>query len=106
MIRRREIGKLPGGGKVGKLSGGETNGENGQVGQRGQKIAQGGHCLFCPIAIFRPWIPLNVQVYVGVDDLSEEFKDEKKKFLVDYIISHKDGYKGEKDPLTMRSLHK
>ena len=29
-----------------------------------------------------------------MDDLSAEFKDEKKKFLLDFIISHKDGYKG------------
>ncbi|XP_023320892.1 uncharacterized protein LOC111695714 [Eurytemora carolleeae] len=36
------------------------------------------------------------EVYVGVDDLSAQFKDETKKFLLDYIISHKDGYKGGK----------
>ena len=39
-------------------------------------------------------LPDYIKVYVGVDDLSAQFKDETKKFLLDYIISHKDGYKG------------
>ena len=43
MVRRGQIGKLPGGG---------AKGENCQGGKQGQKSAQGGHC---PIAIVRPW---------------------------------------------------
>ena len=29
--------------------------------------------------------------------MQEEVKDAEKKFLVDYIISHRDGYKGNRN---------
>ena len=38
---------------------------------------------------------LFVKVYVGVDDLNYEHDDETKKYLVDFIISHRDGYQGK-----------
>jgi len=34
------------------------------------------------------------EVFIDVDNLSEDFRDKSKKYLVDFIISHKDGYKG------------
>jgi len=36
------------------------------------------------------------EVYINIDYMQEEVKDAEKKFLVDYIISHRDGYKGGK----------
>ncbi|XP_023320927.1 uncharacterized protein LOC111695732 isoform X2 [Eurytemora carolleeae] len=36
------------------------------------------------------------RIYIGVDDLTTELRDRSKKFLVDYIISPKDGYQGGK----------
>ena len=34
-------------------------------------------------------------MYVGVDDLKDEHKDENKKFLVDFVIRHRDSYPGD-----------
>ena len=49
--------------------------------------------------------PVYIKVYVGVDDLSAEFKDENKKFLLDFIISHKDGYKGRVSNFLLAGEH-
>jgi len=34
------------------------------------------------------------EVYIDVNNLAVDIADESKKYLVDYIITHKDGYKG------------
>ena len=47
MVRRGQIGKLPGG-KGGKLPGGGKGGKLPGGGQRGQKISQGGIAPFAP----------------------------------------------------------
>ena len=56
MVRRGQIGKLPGGAKGANCEGGGQTGQIAKGGgeQRGQKIAQGGHCPFCLIALVRP----------------------------------------------------
>ena len=57
------------------------------LGKKTLKLSFWNYCLEMNFAFV-------VKVYVGVDDLNYEHDDETKKFLVDFIISHRDGYQG------------
>ena len=42
--------------------------------------------------------------YINVDDLTKDAADPTKRMLVDFIITHKDGYKGQQRRLSLATV--